>query len=178
MFNLIPQDLKEEIKKDYKLKRLILIFLFIIFVEVSLLIFLFPTWLISFYKEKDVVSRSKEIKDASLGNTASETINTIKSLNSKLGAINNTLEYPKLNPLVKYILSKKTSFISINRIVYTRKGETAATMNLGGVSATRESLLSFVKSLEDGKVFKKVDLPISNFAKDRNLNFSINISIE
>ena len=75
------------------------------------------------------------------------------------------------------LLSKKTKDIYIKELAYTSLGETKAKITLVGTGATRESLVFFVKKLEESKFFEKVDLPISNFTRDRDINFSINLTV-
>ncbi len=177
MFNLLPENLKDTIRKEYKFRKIIVILLFIISLQISFLIFIFPTWLISLYNEKEVLAESENVKKQLSDLNISPATLTIKSLNTKLNIINTTLEYPKILPLFNTIISKKTNSIQIDEFLYTLVQNNTAEIIIGGTSLTRESLVSFVKSLEDTKSFKQVNLPISNLAKDRNINFSISMKI-
>ena len=87
------------------------------------------------------------------------------------------MEYPKAIPFIGVILSKKTPAISINQFGYTSLGKNTATMSIGGISQTRESLVSFVKSLNESGIFESVDSPISNFTKEKNIDFLITLAI-
>ncbi|MCX6702051.1 MAG: PilN domain-containing protein [Candidatus Zambryskibacteria bacterium] len=177
MFNLLPNNLKEKVRSEYYLHLIIFILLSILVVQVSFLIFLFPSWLISLDKEKEITLQAEKSNISSLDSEIDVINSTIKSINTKLNTINSTLEYPKVTPFVDSILSNKIKDIYINELVYTSLSKTTASITLDGVSATRESLVSFVKKLEETKLFKKVDLPISNFTKNANINFSINTTI-
>src|SRR3989344_3730340 len=157
MFNLLPKNLKEKIKTEYKLRKITVILIFIICLQLSFLIFLTPSWLISFYKEKEVTSQSEEIKKHLSDSSLSEVIVTIRGINTNL--------------------SKKTSSIKIDELAYILGQENTAEIIIGGTSLTREALVSFVKALEDSKSFNKVNLPISNLAKDKNISFSISLQI-
>ena len=177
MFNLLPKNLKEKIKTEYKLRKITVILIFIICLQLSFLIFLTPSWLISFYKEKEVTSQSEEIKKHLSDSSLSEVIVTIRGINTKLNIINSVLKYPKIVPFINTILSKKTSSIKIDELAYILGQENTAEIIIGGTSLTREALVSFVKALEDSKSFNKVNLPISNLAKDKNISFSISLQI-
>jgi hypothetical protein len=52
------------------------------------------------------------------------------------------------------------------------------TINLQGVSATRESLSAFSKSLQTIPEFKSVNVPLSSYTKDKDLSFSVDIKVE
>lgn len=179
MFNLLPNNLRESLKKEYNFRKIVLSLLFVLFIQISFLIFIFPTWLVSNSKEREVAIRGEAMnKYLSSLNIASTTSN-IKSINAKLAVIDKALQYPEIIPFINNILSKKTSSISITDIMYTTNNDgKSSVMVIQGVSATRETLNSFVKSLEGLGLFKSVDLPISNFAKDKNLSFAINLTIQ
>lgn len=177
MFNLLPNNLKDKIRSEYRLHFVIVAFLFIIFLQVTHLVFLFPSWLISLNKEKEVILQSEKSNRSSLDSQINLINSTIKSINTKLNVINSTLEYPKVVPLIDGILAQKTNDIHIKAIQYTSSKNTSVKINLTGVSATRESLVLFVKKLEESKLFNNVDLPISNFTKDKDIDFSINMTI-
>ncbi len=177
MFNLLPETFKEKIKAEYKLRRLVLILAFVIFIQSSFLIFLFPSWLISLYKEKEVASQIEEINKSSVAANANSISSIIKSTNSKLKVINNTLEYPRLIPFVDTVISKKSENIHLIGILYSGTGRSTATLSIEGISSTREALVSFVKNLEKSGMFRKVDLPVSNLAKDKDIKFSMSLTI-
>lgn len=178
MFNLLPNTLRDGIKKEYNLRKVILILLFIVFIQVTFMVFLMPTWLISKYKEVDLVNKGQALNSYLSSLDIASTTSNIKTINTKLSVIDKSLRYPGIVPFLNSIISKKTSAISITDVVYVATGEKNATVSVEGVSGTRESLLAFVKNLQSLGLFKTVDLPISNFTKDKNISFSINITIE
>lgn len=177
MFNLLPESLKEKIKADYRLRRLTLILIFVLFLEASFFIFLFPSWLISLSREKEIVSETEAMNRSSLSSDTNSLISTIKSTNAKLNIINTALEYPKVVPVLNTILSKKTTGVHINQLTYTTTSAKMAIVSLGGVSSTRESLVAFVKNLERSGLFKAVNLPVSDLAKNKDIVFSLSMTI-
>lgn len=178
MFNLLPENLKEKIKKEYKLRLTIIAILFVIIAQLTFLIFLLPSWLNSYYKQKEYSGRKNEVSNFLSSLDISSTTAYIKSTNSILTIINDSLDYPKMSPVVMDILSKKKSSIKIGGIFYSVNSGNSATLSINGLASNREALVSFSDSLKEIEYFKKVDLPISNLAKDKNIDFSINVNIE
>ncbi len=177
MFNLLPIDFKEAIKKEYRMRKLIVILFFLIALEATFIIFVLPTWLSSFYRERVITSQYEEMK-GTLSNASTTSVNLdIKNINSKLGVISSSMEYPKLLPFIDVILKQKNSSITIDQFVYSFIDKTSADLTIRGVSSQRETLVSFVKRLEETGVFKKVNLPIGNLAKDRDISFTLNLTI-
>ena len=178
MINLLSPIEKKKILKEYHLRLTIVVMVFVILIQVSFLIFLFPSWLVSFYKEKDFSSQSDELNKSLSTLDISSTTSFIKSFNTKIGIINDSLEYPKFVPILDDVLAKKTGAIRITGMYYTVNSINSGTLTLEGIGDTRESLVSFSDSLKTIGYFKKVDLPISNLAKDKNIDFTISINIE
>lgn len=72
--------------------------------------------------------------------------------------------------------------VSINSISFQAnqnyKSKTGQIINIAGLAASREMLISFVERLQTIKSFSEAEIPVSNLTKDKNLPFSINIFIE
>ena len=176
MFNLLPDSLKNEIKSVYNIRRLVLILLFILFIQISSFVFIYPSWLTASYKEEDALVQTEKMNQSALALNASSTTNTIKSINQRLSIVNTALNYPKFIPIINAVIDNKSKSVSLTRFSYSLVSSSTASITLEGVSATRESLVSFKKRLEESGSFKAVDLPISNLAKDKNINFTINMT--
>ena len=71
------------------------------------------------------------------------------------------------------IVSAKPRQISLENFSFVRDGAEKIKVDIGGVAENRASLLSFVKTLEQTGLFEKVTVPISNFAKDADIEFAI-----
>lgn len=177
MSNLLPDELKNKIKSEYRLRRFITILYFILFIQVVFIVFILPSWLTSFYREKDLILQSDKMNNSISVLSASSTKSIIKSVNQKVGVINATLEYKELVPVINTVLTNKSRYIKINQFAYKSNTASSSIMIIQGVSATRESLSDFIKGLEDTHSFKKIDSPISNFTKDRDIKFSITMTI-
>jgi hypothetical protein len=177
MFNVLPDILKKQIKTEYKLHRWLVIAFAVFFLQISAVILFLPSWVNSFSRERELTAQVNSISSSSSYQNADAASAIIQTNNVKLGIINSSFMYPKIIPLIKSILSDKTSGIRLNELFYASSNATSGIISFGGVSDTRESLIAFVDSLEQSKVFKKVDLPISNLAKNKDIEFSISLII-
>ncbi len=177
MFNLLPENLKQKIKSEYKIRLLIAILIFVVFLEFTFLALLAPSWLSSYYRKKEMLVNEDAKIVAQLASSTSSIISTIQLTNNRLRTLDNSFQYPSVAPALNVILSKKTNSIHINQLSFTLNNDKnkTASIALSGISATREALVSFSKNLQNSGVFKSVDLPVSSLTKDSNLEFSINI---
>jgi hypothetical protein len=177
MYNSLPSNIKNKVRTEYHLRLLITVVVFIIFLQISFWALMFPSWLISLEKEQNILLQSEKSNKVSLDLEIENMNPRIQEINTVLKMINSNLKYPLFGPLLDNILSKKTGDILIKEVRYASSGENTGSILLSGTGATRESLVLFVKKLEESSFFEKVDLPISNFTKDKNINFSINMMI-
>ena len=177
MLNLLPEEQREKIKKEYKIRRLVVASFFIFISLVIASVSLLPPYLIS--KEKldesnkhlNTFSNSPIIKKSQDLSSETDAINgKIKSLSVS----NSVYIYDILNK----ILDKKTDQISIKNFVYLKKDNNNVSVTLSGLANSRESLIGFEKNLQNETYFSSVDFPVSNLAKDTNIDFSIQIGIK
>ena len=177
MFNLLPDNLKGKIKTEYQIRRLTVFLTFVIFLQISFLIFLSPSWVASVFRQEEAVSQIEKMRESLLSQNTNSVASIIAGTNAKLNIINTTLEYPEVAPIFNVILSNQTSSIRLNGLTYTSINASTSALTMSGISTTRESLVSFVKSLEKSKAFKTVDLPVSNLAKDKNIDFAVSLIV-
>ncbi len=177
MFNILPEIFRKGIKTDYQLRRLLIILIFVFIVQFSFLVFIFPSWITSYNKEKDITSQMEEINKSSSYQDADPVYSTIESTNFKLKIINTNLQYFNIVPLIKLILSNKIPGVSVGELSFVSSGAKSSTISLKGISVSRDLLILYKDALEKTKVFSRVDLPISNLAKDKNLIFTIDLTV-
>jgi hypothetical protein len=80
------------------------------------------------------------------------------------------------------ILKSKPKGVTINRFIYTPNVSVGVTnepttVDLSGIANTRAELLKFNDSLKMDKAFKSVNIPLSSFAKDRAIEYSVKLII-
>lgn len=176
MFNLLPENLKNEIRSEYGFRRLVLIMSFVLLIEVSSIIFISPSWFSSYYNEKDAMI-SDDSQKSELDKKVASTTELVKTLNKKISILKDNESYHKPIKYLDSIIENKSSSIKINQFSYSLSSITTASILIEGLSSDRESLISFVDSLKQTGLFKTVDSPVSNLAKDKNIRFSINLTI-
>ncbi len=102
----------------------------------------------------------------------------IEDLKNKVSLIekNKNEKFIVSEKIIDQILAKKMSDIKITQISYEADPIKGKKININGVAPSRERLLLFRQALESSKVFTKVDLPISNFIKGSDIQFSLNLT--
>ena len=106
-----------------------------------------------------------------------QTLSLIKDLNMKLDLIDHAQanKFVVSEKIVNEIISKKMPDIKITEIFYQNDATAGKKVSINGLAVNRERLLLFRQILEADPLFEKVDLPISNFIKGSNLQFSLSL---
>lgn len=174
MINLIPPSAKKSITFEYW-KRVITVW-FCLFSSalVILSVFLLPTYIalqseISFLEDK-VSSGIDRVSDYDI--TATELITANKQ--AALLLDNKATNTP--SSLVAILNTYAGKAVSLNNFQFT-KLDSSPVITLAGIAATRQELARFRDVITQDPRFGVVNLPISNLIKDKDLLFSMEISI-
>jgi hypothetical protein len=175
MINLIPNEEKKKKVKDFYF-RLTVVFLTLLGVMMTMAsVAILPAYFLSSVK-KNLYNTKLETEKKEVSIQEDEaTLSAISDLKNKLSLIESskTKKYLISEEVINQILLKKTSDIKISGISYDFDASKGKTIKISGTASSRERLLLFKRTLEDGGTYKKVDLPISSFVKGTNINFSI-----
>ncbi|HBA45691.1 hypothetical protein A2W67_01255 [Candidatus Nomurabacteria bacterium RIFCSPLOWO2_02_40_28] len=175
MINLIPNKEKKEMTRSFYFR---LVVLFLVMLAVSAFIAfvaILPSYFLSSIKYNLISTKLEIQKKEVIATPDQKTLLAVKDLNTKLDLVENA-EKNKFNiseKVINAIVSDKMPSIKITKIFYESDPEQGKKISIQGSAPSREVLLSFRRALEADSAFKKVDLPISNFVKGSNIQFSL-----
>jgi hypothetical protein len=177
MINLIPNEEKKAKVKDFYFRFFVLSFLAIAVSFCVASIVLIPSYYVSSIKKDLITERLLALKNTPSPDTQ-ETNSALALFNTQLSLVENAQKdkFIITEKVVNEIILKKMPDIKITGISYEKNSENGSKIvNVRGIARSRERLLLFRNILEGDTLFKKVDLPISNFVKGSNISFSISL---
>lgn len=177
MINLIPNQEKKRKVKDFYF-RLFVVFLFIMAICILVtLVAILPAYFLSSVKKNLAEEKLTAQKSEPIPITDQNTLATITDLNTKLGVIENAekSKYAVSTSIINEVLLKKMPDIKITEIAYNYTSTGGKKVSISGIAPSRERLLLFRNALEEDVAFKQVDLPISNFIKGSDIEFSLTL---
>ncbi|MFO0718644.1 MAG: hypothetical protein U0522_01275 [Candidatus Paceibacterota bacterium] len=175
MTNLLPQPEQMAIKKEYKYRRSIVFVLMFVFTMIVGAGFLLPSLILSNIKLKTVSFEAEKARTANEQRVKDNaSVSTLKETESKLALLNTSGVGGSVVSVVDLITKEKSPNIRIREISY--EGGVSGKITISGLSKDRESLTDFLHQMQAISIFKLVDLPVSNFAKDKDISFSMQIS--
>lgn len=178
MANLIPQKEKRSIYSSYRNK---IISFGLVGLIVSILfgaILLLPSYFLTISKLKEARASLEVLKKSvdyqKSRNTEEEIINTNRYVEILSGRdFNISADEP-----LKKIISLAPSGLDITSVNYRSIDSSKAEILVSGQSSTREKIISYADLLRGSGLFSKVDLPIGNLAKDKDITFNLSLSVD
>ena len=177
MINLIPNEDKKQMARDFYLR---LMTLFFIMLGISLLIasiLILPSYFLSYVEKNATNTKFESQKNEFIPLPDQNTLAVVKDLKNKLNLIEDAQKNQSIfsQKIINEIILKKPSGIKITGISYQNDPNTGKKININGKASNREILLSFRLALENDALFSKVDLPISNFVKGSDIEFNLSL---
>ena len=175
MRNLLLEKDKRALRKEYLLRVSIVALTFLFFLFVIGIIFLFPSYFISWTKE-DVIRDQLEITKRSIAVREQEAkVAILIEAKEKLNLLTIRNDQLSTASLFEIIVRAKPEGVRLSGLLFREHKEAQNELVVEGVALQRETLLSFKNSLEENEFFEAVNLPISNLAPDKDIDFTIRI---
>jgi len=177
MINLLPLEEKKKVRGEY-IARLAITTLHFLFATLLIII----VFIISFYISLTAAQQANRDRLNMLASGVSPSVEgfdqIIEGTNKKLHILQGDNKDQHIYDRVFGTIISHKGDIRITGLVYEKGKDGSATVRLTGISPDRESLLAFTKVLEQESPFTSVEVPVSNFVKERNIEFSMEIALE
>ncbi len=179
MSNLLPLKEIERIKFLYQKRFLVIVFRSVVVLSVVASVFLFPSYLFSKNEESDLISKKNLLESRETSEMKQSLIATIYDTNDRLNVFNNDyLISPIVSSFINPILKSRIDSIHVTNLSYSTGVNTkTAKVQITGLANSREAILSFGDNLKKQPEIVSVDIPISNFIKENNMPFFVNLIV-
>lgn len=176
MFKLLTEEERIKVAKEYSARRVTIM---LVAVALSLMvgvIGVYPSYNTSHYQYEDAINRVKSL-GINDGNEPerSELQTWLDEFSEKLNTISPSLDNDRPASFVEKVLETKIPGISIRGFSWTRTKDKLI-LTVSGRSSDRQTLIEFERRINSSGHFTEVALPISNLAKDRDIDFQIKFS--
>ncbi len=175
MINLLPEQEKGLLHKEYKFRLFAVSLSMLFFLLLFAVVLIVPSFVFSVYKLRAAEGTSSATVNAELQKRHADLLARVRKAKSALMVLKS--EEVKIMPtdVVSTIVAAKTDRNTITSIAYTRKEGAVFKATVKGVAENRQSLLEFTNALENKEAVGSVNLPVSNFAKENNIEFTFEV---
>lgn len=173
MSNLLPQEEKNVLEREYKLKlaitanTLFLIIMVVVLVFIGVFIFLLKSEVRNLEENIELVSLNEEER-------ANKQI--VEVVNERLRIVNLDTHFLTPTDVIDLVLRNKNLGITITSFDF-QSSLNSGSLQISGIAATREDLIAFFENLENENIVQTVDSPISNLSKSNNISFNADMTL-
>lgn len=175
--NLLPQDEKKKITREYHARvATAMLFLIgsVVFLGIGMLV---PAYASLFLKEKSIalvlgapiLDEQARAYDALSGE--------MEEAKQKLVILEDGTNDRRIYEEIIAPIVLLRGGVSLTGIVYEKNNNGGGIMRVEGEAENREHLRGFIKALESEPVFARVEIPVSNFVKEKDISFSLEITV-
>ena len=176
MINLIPPSAKKIVVKEYWL-RVATIWLFAASFSLALVLALqIPVYVLVTDLESSIASQFNSVREQK--NNFDESEKLIKDANNLITHLSeNSDSYQLFSSLVYELDGLAGSDVTLTKFSMTRSEDEIDAINLIGNATDRISLSKFRDDLKKHELIGEVELPISNLVKDKDIVFSMKVTL-
>lgn len=174
--NLLPPSFIRDLRQGYFLRVITVAIVLAVSLVIVHGLLLIPSYLYTSARvasEKNELSAITNSLQTSEEKQATDRISTLRANATYLGRLS-TL--PTASAAVRALLAVPHSGIRLAGFTYNAPGTTPGKMTITGVASTRDSLRLYTLSLQQLSFISTVDLPISAYAKESNIPFTITLT--
>lgn len=175
MFKLLTEEERYKVRREYIMRRAIVMLSAFILVLIVGVIGLLPSYVLSNARQNEVLERNRIISSSKQHEDNSDLEAWLVGINNELQILSPKLDTDRPSDFIDKILDERTSGVRITEFSWI-KTKGGVTLSVSGVGRDRQTLIAFENSINSSGQFSNVVLPISNLAKDRDIDFQIKFS--
>lgn len=178
-YTLLPDEEIKTLEREYRTRFLIIALFFISCGVVLGLISLIPSFFLSYVQKNEVSQRAEQIRQSRKASGIDEIEKELVRSQAIAEQITTDEDGIAYSNSIQKIISHRSQQILLSsfEISHVLGTTTPYEAVMQGKALTREALLQFKKELESDTSFSKVDLPLSDLAKSKNINFTLKFTL-
>lgn len=174
MFKLLTDEKRKEIEREYTIRRAIVFLFCLTLVLIVGVIGLLPSYLLS-QTRLDEAARDTAVTLMSLRGDEEELRSWLAEVNIVLKTIDPALDADYPSEFFERIISAKVPGVRITGLSWSKE-KSKPVLLVNGVANDRQALVSFENKIKSSKYFSDATLPVSNLAKDKDIDFQMKFS--
>jgi len=174
--NLLPEERIRSLRRVYFIRLTVVAVLLLVGVTIVHGVLLLPSFM---YLRNQVGERTQSLAalTSTLAGSEEKEISTrVAALAEDSAHLARLSSVPKASAAIRAIAALPRSGIRLTGFSFAPKEGAEAQMSVSGVATTREALRTFEQSLADQPFITSADLPISAYAKERDISFTISLT--
>ncbi len=176
--NLLPIERQKALGREYIIRVFVVAIIFVTTLIAVAAVLLLPTY--------TLLTDNARMKKQHLANIESTFASTneavisarLAALSDNVSLLTSLAQLPSASGIIRSVLGVPRPGIVLLSFAYSPKSEgSVGTVQVSGTAKTRDALRSYQLALSGASFVKSADLPVSAYAKDSDIGFSITITL-
>jgi hypothetical protein len=179
-YTLLPEKDAKELKTEYRIRVFIVLLFFLSCVAIAGTVSLTPAYVISSIQEKELNDKLIAVQRSKIARGVDVSIKELSESNEVLKILNQDTPTVFVSSIIQDIVGLKLPSATFNSIQITNSAGDKSDYEIivQGKSSTREALLELKKSLEKNPIFSKVEFPIPDLTKSKDVAFAVKLKFK
>ena len=175
MINLLSIDDRQAVRAEYR-HRLFILGSLLIFGLILISLIILGSFVFILSLRRDAVSGQIEATRQQFASTELEaTRQLIGQANDAIKIINPTTDQELISAIWERLITLRGPGVRLNHLAFSSLGESQVAVN--GQSQTRANLLAYLENLKRSGYFLRVESPIKNIIRERDITFSLLVTL-
>lgn len=177
MLHLLTEEHRKKVVTEYRKRVTITLLLGLLCVCVISSVFILPTYFLSHGKYASVVIQDEALDSELAIKEENGSSESIKNVTLSIEALKIFEQVKNPSVILDNVVRSKPAGVQLRNFIFTPGEGAAMTVDIAGNADTRKSLVQFNQRLKNNSVFDDVVIPLSDFAKEKNINFSLKLIV-
>jgi heme exporter protein D len=179
-YTLLPEKEIRALKKEYRIRFFVVLLFFVSFAVFVGIVSLIPSYVFSYMQEKQALNDLQSLQDSRRERGTDAIMKDLSDTQQLVNKLKNRHDPIVFSQVIAEIIERKSSQVALNSFQINQSSTASSTLDVSiqGTAQTRDSLLAFRESLEQNPFISKIDLPISDLAKSRDISFALKLTIQ
>lgn len=175
MHTYLPTIQKKELRKEYLVRLTVVTCMMLLAVCVLAIIFLLPSYFITYAQRAQSLTGLELVQSRSVTTETKEIEAQVKVLREITSRFVEGADRVSTVQALSLAYSSLVPGVRLTEMEYTYTASSTVDMRIAGIAQTRDALINFKKKVETNPAIKKVELPVSDLAKSKQIVFTMKI---
>lgn len=175
MINFLPPEAKSAVRREYAIRAVGAWLLLLAVVAAVEIVLLLPTYVLLARQLDALAAEIVRTEDVSATEAYKTTHAALAKAHTLAGQLHVAHAGPVASKVLDAIQAAETDAVALSGFSYAHTGIAVKSIQVRGIAATRGALAEFSAALERNPLFARADVPVSDLADDRNLEFTLTI---
>ncbi len=178
LIDLLPASRRDLLEREYRYRLGVVIAWLCVLLTAVAGILLLPTYVFLTGSASAKAAHLASVQAALSSSDQAALSARLSTLSNDAATLTALSQAPSVSKIVSETLAVSRPGVAVSGFIYTAaSGTLAGTLALSGTAATRDALRSYQLALQGAPFVQSADLPVSAYAKDTNIDFTITITL-